>query len=68
MSALPLNLIIFSTTMGHGGEHTYEESINDLFGKFDPDLFTNRVLHLKTREEETEHIESSGTCPYCISS
>ena len=57
MSALPLNLIIFSTTMGHGGEHTYEESINDLFGKFDPDLFTNRVLHLKTREEETNKAE-----------
>ena len=43
--------------MGHGGKHTYEESINDLFGKFDPDLFANRVLHLKTREEEEDKAE-----------
>ena len=54
MSKLPLNLIVFSTTMGHGGRHTYEESINDLFEKFDPIFFANRVLHLKTRNGEEE--------------
>jgi len=52
MSKLPLNLIVFSTTMGHGGRHTYEQSINDLFEKFDPNFFANRVLHLKTRNGE----------------
>ena len=58
MSTLPVNLIVFSTTMGHGGKHTYEEAINDLFCKFDPNLFANRVLHLKSREGEEDVSEN----------
>jgi hypothetical protein len=57
MNPLPLNLIIFSTTMGHGGRHTYEETINDLFEKFNPKLFSNKVLHLKVRNEEKDKAE-----------
>lgn len=49
---LPVNLIVFSTTMGHGGIHTYKKCIHNLFSRLDLDLFTNRVLHLKTREGE----------------
>jgi hypothetical protein len=48
----PLNLIIFSTTMGHGGKHTYKESIDKLFNQFDPNLFSCKILHLKSREGE----------------
>tara|TARA_R110000751_G_scaffold264926_1_gene364035 strand:+ start:1261 stop:1953 length:693 start_codon:yes stop_codon:yes gene_type:complete len=40
--------------MGHGGKHTYKECINRLFGQFDPCLFANKVLHLKSREEEED--------------
>ena len=29
MTKFPLNLIIFSTTMGHGGEHTYSNVIEN---------------------------------------
>lgn len=54
MSKLPLNLIVFSTTMGHGGRHTYTECIAKLFSNFDPNLFANKVLHLKSREKEQE--------------
>ena len=52
MQRLPLNLIVFATTMGHGGRHTYKETIEGLFSKIDPAIFTNLLLHLKTREGE----------------
>ena len=52
MSALPLNLIIFSTTMGHGGKHTYKEVIDRLLGQIDGCLFANKALHLKSRQGE----------------
>lgn len=52
MSKLPLNLIVFCTTMGHGGRHTYKDSITNLYGKIDSNLFANKVLHLKTRYGE----------------
>lgn len=54
MSKLPLNLIVFCTTMGHGGRHTYQEVIAKLFSNFDPNLFENKVLHLKSREQEKD--------------
>ena len=54
MSALPINLIVFSTTMGHDGRHTYKETIENLFDGLDSDIFANKVLHLKTRQEEEE--------------
>ena len=54
MSTLPVNLIIFSTTMGHGGRHTYKETINSLFNQIDPNIFANKVLHLKSRNEEED--------------
>ena len=54
MSVLPINLIVFCTTMGHGGEHTYKQCIDHLFEKIDPLLFANRVLHLKVREGEED--------------
>jgi len=40
--------------MGHGGKHTYKECIYDLFKKIDPNLFSNRVLHLKSRKGEED--------------
>tara|TARA_R110002020_G_scaffold30175_6_gene94956 strand:+ start:1774 stop:2466 length:693 start_codon:yes stop_codon:yes gene_type:complete len=40
--------------MGHGGRHTYEETINNLFEQINPDIFANKVLHLKSREEESD--------------
>lgn len=49
-----MNLIVFATTMGHGGRHTYKhtiQSILDATGNF----FRDRYLHLKVRPEE-EHI------------
>ena len=57
MSPLPINLIVFSTTMGHGGRYTYKECIRDLFGQFDPSLFSNKILHLKSRSKEEEKAE-----------
>ena len=54
MSTFPLNLIVFSTTMGHGGKHTYKEVIERLLGQMDACLFANKVLHLKSREGEAE--------------
>jgi len=54
MSKLPLNLIVFSTTMGHGGKHTYQECIAKLFSNFNPQLFQNKVLHLKSRDGEED--------------
>jgi hypothetical protein len=54
MDTLPLNLIVFATTMGHGGEHTYKEALESLFSEIDRDVFVNRVLHLKVREGEEE--------------
>tara|TARA_R110001592_G_scaffold168192_1_gene404062 strand:+ start:385 stop:1137 length:753 start_codon:yes stop_codon:yes gene_type:complete len=58
MTKFPLNLIIFSTTMGHGGEHTYSNVIESLFDQFDPRLFSNKILHLKTREGEESIADS----------
>ena len=52
MSKLPLNLIVFCTTMGHGGRHTYKDSIVNLYDKIDSNLFANKILHLKTRDGE----------------
>ena len=52
MQTLPLNLIVFSTTMGHGGRHTYDKVIDTLFSQVDPQLFANKVMHLKIREGE----------------
>ena len=54
MSTLPINLIVFSTTMGHGGKHTYKETLNSLFEQVDDCVFANKVLHLKSREGEEE--------------
>jgi len=68
MKKLPLNLILFSTTMGHGGNHTYCDVIEDLFEKVDPNLFSNKVLHLKTRDEEESVADKikSFCCVYGI--
>tara|TARA_R100000426_G_scaffold85374_1_gene65297 strand:- start:78 stop:836 length:759 start_codon:yes stop_codon:yes gene_type:complete len=55
MSTLPLNLIVFSTTMGHSGRHTYQDCINNLNSKIDLSIFSNKLLHLKSRDGE-EHI------------
>ena len=52
MSILPLNLVIFSTTMGHGGRHTYKETVESLLDQIDSSIFKNKVLHLKSREGE----------------
>ena len=52
MSKLPLNLIVFCTTMGHGGRHTYKDGIINLYDKIDSNLFANKILHLKTRDGE----------------
>ena len=52
MSKLPLNLIVFCTTMGHGGRHTYKDGITNLYDKIDSNLFANKILHLKTRDGE----------------
>tara|TARA_R100000231_G_scaffold42834_1_gene37374 strand:- start:634 stop:1404 length:771 start_codon:yes stop_codon:yes gene_type:complete len=63
--SLPLNLIIFCTTIpkhGHGNnsdnyvsDYTYEKTINSLFDQVGKSFFANRLLHLKTRDKE-EHI------------
>jgi len=52
MSTLPVNLIVFCTTMGHGGKHTYQDCLNNLYEKIDHSLFKNRILHLKSRDGE----------------
>ena len=54
MDTLPINLIVFATTMGHEGRHTYGKVIDTLFSQLDPQLFANKVLHLKSREEELD--------------
>ena len=65
--SLPLNLIIFCTTMpkyGHGNnsekytaDYTYEKTIDSLFDQVDKNIFKNRLLHLKSREEEKDKAE-----------
>ncbi len=63
MDKLPLNLIVFATTMGHQGDHnnpagdTYETTISNLFSQIDPSLFQNKIMHLKVRSEEKEKAE-----------
>jgi len=57
MNPLSLNLIIFCTTMGHAGRHTYKDCINNLYDKVDKNIFKNRLLHLKTREGEEKIAE-----------
>ena len=57
MNPLSLNLIIFCTTMGHAGRHTYKDCINNLYDKVDKNIFKNRLLHLKTREGEEKTAE-----------
>jgi hypothetical protein len=64
---LPLNLIIFCTTMGHGGRHVYKQTIDSLYSKIDMNLFANKVIHVKTRNKEEnifneikEYCESLG--------
>ena len=52
MSKLPLNLIVFCTTMGHGGKYTYKDCITNLYDQMDSNLFVNKLLHLKTRDGE----------------
>ena len=48
MSKLPLNLIVFCTTMGHGGRHTYKDGIINLYDKIDSNLFANKSSALAT--------------------
>jgi len=65
--SLPLNLIIFCTTMpkyGHGNnserytaDYTYQKTIDSLFDQVDKNIFKNRLLHLKSREEEKDKAE-----------
>tara|TARA_R100000742_G_C4275596_1_gene96165 strand:+ start:103 stop:825 length:723 start_codon:yes stop_codon:yes gene_type:complete len=43
--------------MGHGGNHTYKDCINDLYSKVDKNVFKNRLLHLKTRKGEEDIAE-----------
>ena len=57
MDTLPLNLIVFATTMGHEGRHTYDKVIDTLFSQLDPKLFANKVMHLKIREAEEDTAE-----------
>jgi len=57
MNPLSLNLIIFCTTMGHAGRHTYKDCINNLYDKVNKNIFKNRLLHLKTREGEEKTAE-----------
>ena len=54
--------------MGHGGKHTYKESIDKLFNQFDPNLFSCKILHLKSREgEESIADEIKSFCSdFCI--
>jgi len=55
MSTLPVNLIVFCTTMGHGGRHTYQDCFHNLRSQIDLSIFSNKLLHLKSRDGE-EHI------------
>ena len=62
--SLPLNLIIFCTTIpkyGHGNNsegstsnYTYEKVIKSLFEDIDRRIFANKLLHLKTRDGEED--------------
>ncbi len=65
MSPLPVNLIVFCTTMGHGGRHTYQDCLHNLHSKTDLSIFSNKLLHLKSRDGE-EHIadEIKSFCSY----
>ena len=60
MDTLPINLIVFATTMGHQGDHgnpagdTYQTVISNLFSQVDPSIFQNKVMHLKVRSEEED--------------
>ena len=63
MDTLPLNLIVFATTMGHDGKHTYKETLDSLFDQIDPEKFENRLLHLKVRSgEESIAAEIESFC------
>mgnify|MGYP003113475575 FL=1 len=65
MSTLPLNLIVFSTTMGHGGRHTYQDCLNKLHSQIDLSIFSNKLLHLKSRDgEEDIAYEIKSFCSY----
>lgn len=52
-----MNLIVFCTTMGHAGKHTYEQTIDNILSEknkcFDS-LITNKIVHLKTRPDEKD--------------
>ena len=51
-----MNLIVFCTTMGHGGRHTYEETINSILDQAG-DFFSRRIIHLKTKPSQEDKAE-----------
>ena len=69
--SLPLNLIIFCTTMPkqcygeNNSEHTYDQVIESLFNKVNGNLFKNRILHLKSRSQE--HEVAKKIKDFCVS-
>jgi len=56
--SLPLNVIIFATTMpkqcygDNDNKYTYDKTIDSLFSKVDKNTFKNKILHLKSRPED----------------
>ena len=51
--------------MGHGGRHTYQDCINNLNSQIDRAIFSNKLLHLKSREgEENIADEIKSFCSY----
>lgn len=55
---LPITLAIFTSCRGHFDKDTYEYTINDLFSKIDPNVFSEKVVHIKWRPEEGEKIKN----------
>lgn len=56
MNILPLNLLIFTTTRGHFGfQDVYRTSIDFMEKKLGSlDVFSNKVAHIKVRQNDTE--------------
>jgi hypothetical protein len=55
-----MNLVIFCTTMGHGGRDTYEETITSISDQAES-LFSRKVLHLKTKPNQEDKAEEIKT-------
>lgn len=49
---MDINLVLFSTTQGHKGRDTYQETASSLFSKIDRSFFKGAFAHIKNTDQK----------------